>query len=115
MPKSKLTMKQKKFADKYLETGSKTEAYLATYKTKGNKATIQPEATKTTNKPQVKEYIEDKLSMAKTIIEDLANNAKNEQVRLQAARDIADRIEGKPVQRQINANTDTDKQYRWAE
>lgn len=111
----RLTKKEKEFADRVLETGSQRQAYLQTYDTKGHIPTVDPNASRIASKEHVANYLEAKLETAKSIIENLALNASNEAVRLQAAKDMADRIEGKPVQRQINANADSDKTYKWAE
>jgi len=111
----KLTKKQKDFADKLLETGDQRQAYIEAYDTNGNIQTVDPEASKTTRKPQVQAYLDQQVSMAKNIIADLAQNASNEAVRLQAAKDMIDRAEGKPIQRNMNANADSDKTYSWAE
>lgn len=110
----KLTPKQKKFADKYLENGNATQAAVESYNVK-SRDVARKVGSENLTKPDIEAYLQNKLEMAKNIIEDLAQNADSDVVRLQAAKDIADRIEGKPVQRQINANTDTNKEYRWAE
>lgn len=112
----RLTPKEKKFADEIINGTQQREAYKKAYNVKTkNLKTIDPNASRIASKKQVELYLANKVNNAKTIIEKLAESANNEAVRLQAAKDIIDRAEGKPVQRQINANTDTDKQYRWAE
>lgn len=110
----RLTKKQKEFADKYVDTGNATKSALQAYDTEDYQtaATIANENMK---KPEIVAYMENHADRARSIIADLAENAQNENVKLQAAREILDRTEGKPVQRQINANADTDKQYKWAE
>lgn len=114
--KPKLTPKQKKFADTYLETGKVRESYAIAYESKGKKETQEVNASRILRKDQVQAYLADHVEMARSVIVEIAQSKKSkDNDRLQAAKDILDRTEGKPVQRQINANTDTDKQYRWAE
>lgn len=60
--KPKLTVKQKKFADEYIKTGSATEAYKSAYAVKSmSKASINTEAVRTLRKPPVKSYVESKM------------------------------------------------------
>jgi phage terminase small subunit len=55
-----LTFKQKKFADKYLETGNGTQSALATYDT--NSEVARRIATENLSKPVVEDYIVSKLT-----------------------------------------------------
>lgn len=112
----RLTKKQKDFADKYLETGKLTDSYIEVYDHNGKRETAEVEASRTLRLPQVQNYTEEHIAMAKSVIAEIASNSDNKPSdRLAAARDILNRTEGMPVQRNINANTDTDKEYRWAE
>lgn len=109
-----ITPKQKKFADAYLKTGNASQAAREAYSVSTpNAAAVQ--GSRVLRKDNVKEYIEDHVIMARQIISELAQSSQQDAVRLQAAKDILDRAEGKAVQRQINANTDTEKTYGWAE
>ena len=55
----KLTIKQKAFADYYIELGNATEAYIkAGYK---NYKSAGVEANKTLNNPKIKEYIDERM------------------------------------------------------
>lgn len=111
----KLTPKQKKFADKYLETGNATKAAKEVYSVvTDNAAAVQ--GSRVLRNDKIQTYLERHAELARNVIVEIAKNTKaKDNDRLQAAKDILDRTEGKPVQRQINANADTDKQYRWAE
>lgn len=57
-----LTIKQRKFVEEYVKTGDKTVAYKEAYDTKGNLSTIQPEAVRTANIPQVRNAIDEALA-----------------------------------------------------
>ncbi len=58
MPKTKgLTPKQAKFVKGIVEGKTQAEAYIEAYDTKGHLPTVEAEASKTTNKPQVKQAI----------------------------------------------------------
>ena len=86
----KLTKKQKEFADEFLETGNKTQSALKTYNTTDYK-TASVIGSENLDKPSIIKYIQSRSSMAISNIEKLANNAKNETVRLNANKDILDR------------------------
>lgn len=62
MAKQVITVKQKKFADEYIEIGNATEAYKRAYYTKNmSKDTINTEAKRTLRKPPVKDYIDQRM------------------------------------------------------
>lgn len=56
--KPKLTRKQAEFVKGIAEGKTQAEAYIKAYDTKGHLPTVEPEATRTANKPQVKAAIE---------------------------------------------------------
>jgi len=103
----KLTKKQKAFADEYIETGHKTNSALKAYDTEdySTAATIGSENMK---KHEIQVYLDEHVEMAKLNIVKLANNAENENVRLNANKDIIDRNKGKSPQG-IDITTDGDK------
>ena len=62
MSKPKLTIKQKKFANEFIEIGNATEAYKSAYSTKRmSDETISTEAKRTLRKPPVKDYIDQRM------------------------------------------------------
>lgn len=56
----KLTQKQKAFADYYIELGNATEAYKKAYNCK-NSGTARTEGSKNLSKPNIKNYIDEKI------------------------------------------------------
>jgi phage terminase small subunit len=91
-----LTQKQKKFADKYLETGNGTMAAKEAY-TKSNDNCAAVEASRTLRKDKIQEYLANKADRASQVIFELLESAQNETVRLNAGKDILDRAGFKPV------------------
>lgn len=119
MPKrnTPLTTKEKKFADGIVKGKGQRQAYVEAYNVKTkNLNTIDPNASRIARKKQVSEYLKKHVTDAKTLLYELMqDDSVKPETRAQIANSLIDRVEGKPVQRQINANTDTDKEYRWAE
>lgn len=88
---STLTLKEKRFADKYLETGNKTEAIVAAgYKVKDRKI-ASAMGSQNYAKLSVREYIESQSKGAMSRIVEMSINANTEQVKLAANKDILDR------------------------
>ena len=85
----KLTPKQEGFVKDYLETKNGTEAAIKNYDT--DRVTAASIAWENLRKPQIIQALQDASSIAKDSIIDLAQGAKNENVRLQASKDILDR------------------------
>lgn len=113
--KGKLTPKQKKFADKYLETGNGTEAVIqAGYNLGGKNGSKTPEqatevassiAHENLSKPDIVLYLDEHVQMAKNVITEIAQDKENKSSdRISAAKDILDRTVGKPKER-IEQNT----------
>jgi Terminase small subunit len=105
-PKRKITYKQKKFVEKYVELGGNaTQAALAAFDIKDNNlVTAGGVGYEYLNKPQVRELLE---SYAVPIVEHvrtLATNARSEYVQLEASRDILDRAGYKAVERVENVS-----------
>lgn len=93
-----LTKKEKGFADEYLETGNGVQAALNHYDTT-NYDSAGVIAHRTLKKAKIQEYLEDHAEGAISRIIDLSKDAKNENVKLMANKDIADRGGFKPVER----------------
>lgn len=99
MAKGKLTPKQKKFADKYLETGNGTRSALAAYDTEDYQ-TAASIAEENLRKPEIIVYLDKHVEMAKSVITEIAQNKENKPSdRISAAKDILDRTVGKPKER----------------
>ena len=112
---AKLTKKQKDFADKYLETGNGTKAALEVYDTDDNN-TAGVIGYENLRKPKIIAYTEEHVATAKSLLYELMNDKSvKPETRAQIASSLIDRIEGKAVQRNINANAETEKEYKWAE
>lgn len=96
----KLTEKQKRFADYYIETGNATEAYKRVYKSK-NDNTAAKEGFKLLNNPKITPYIEERnkqlddsrIAGMKEVKEFWTNTMRNEEAehkdRLKASEYIA--------------------------
>jgi phage terminase small subunit len=103
----KLTTKQKRFADKYLETGNGTQSALASYDTTSPK-TASVIAVENLAKPSVRDYIESQAPAAMSRIVELSITAENETVKLNANKDILDRAGYKPVEKSMTLNLNAD-------
>lgn len=113
----KLTTKEKKFADGILEGKPKYKAALDAYdiQSKHEVGTASAIAAENLQKPRIVKYLEENGHGAATRIVKLSKSAKNETVRLNANKDILDRV-GIGVQKQntivpiqINFNEDRDE------
>ena len=62
----KLTEKQKRFADYYIETGNATEAYKKAYNCK-NDVTARTNANKNLQKPTIRQYIDELMASKDSI------------------------------------------------
>ena len=109
MPWSKLTRKQKAFADEYLKTGNGTQAAIKTYKiTSKNKVwTASSLANQNLKKVDVLAYIKENASIAASVIMELVQDKKTPAaVRLWASKDVLDRAWYKPIEKtqELNLN-----------
>lgn len=93
-----LTLKQKRFVDKYIETGNATESAMQAYQL-NNRKSAKAIGSQNLSKLYLKHTIEEKLTNVKGVIYWLALEAEKEDIRLRASQDILDRTEGKAVQR----------------
>lgn len=114
-----LTKKQKAFADELLETGNGTESALKTYDTE-LETTAASIASENIRKPKIIEYMQQKSPAAASMIFKLSQGAKNENVKLQASKDILDRSGFKaldpiaPIFNQFNFNNLNDDELKRA-
>lgn len=86
----KITHKQRKFADSYLQHGNGTQAVLAVYDTT-DPAVAAPMASENLSKPNVRQYLEDRAHVAASIVFQLANHGESDNIKLAASKDILDR------------------------
>jgi len=98
---AKLTHKQKKFANHYIETGNGTQSALKAYDTK-SEIVAASIGTENLRKPKVIEYLESKAENAAIRVVELSNQGENLNVALGASRDILDRAGYKPVEKSVN-------------
>lgn len=107
---TKLTKKEKKFANKFIDTGNGTQSALEVYDTESEN-TAAVIAHRTLRKDKIQEYIADHAEKAESKIFQLSQKAKSEMVSLVASKDIMDRAGFKPVDRSesksVNLNIDT--------
>ena len=98
----KLTDKQKAFADDRLENPktSRTESAMKTYNTL-DKKTGAVIASRNMSNVNILVYMNKHQEKAQENIIDLADNAKNESVKLKANVDILDRVHGRSVARTV--------------
>ena len=106
MPWSKLTRKQKAFADEYLKTGNGTHSAKKAYNIKKKSDTVAAViATENIRKPNVLEYLKENASIAASVIMDLVQNEETPAaVRLGASKDVLDRAGYKPIERTQDVN-----------
>lgn len=96
----KLTKKQANFVSELLgdKKISATEAASRTYAVK-NRQVAEVIAHENLRKPQVLAHLEANSERAERKIVELMSSAKKEEVQIQAAKDILDRVHGKATQR----------------
>lgn len=100
---SKLTKKQKEFAQTYIETGNRTQSALKVYDTEDymTAANIGSENLK---KPKVIAYLESKADRAAERVVELSEQEEQLPVALGASKDILDRAGYKPTEKSLNLN-----------
>lgn len=104
------TMKQKKFADKYLETGNGRQSVMGVYDVKSPEV-ADSIASENLRKPKVIEYLESKAEKVSENMVKLALNAGSESVQFQASKDILDRAGYKPVEKSQSLNLNIDVEF----
>ena len=97
----KLTPKQKKFADGLLEGKTQTQAVLDACDI-DDVDSASTRGSKMIRNDRVIEYLKSKSYMAAARIEELAESAKNENVKLSANKDILDRAGYKVADVQVD-------------
>jgi phage terminase small subunit len=98
-----ITPKQKKFADLILDGKPKVQAALAAYDTKDYK-TASVIGAENFEKPRVLEYLAQHAEAVASNMVKLALTAKNQQVQVNAGKDVLDRAGYKPVDKSQNQN-----------
>lgn len=86
-----LTLKEKRFAEKYMETGNATEATVAAGYNVKSRNVAKNIGSENLSKPDIRAYIQEMASGAASRIVEMSMNAENETVRLSANKDILDR------------------------
>ena len=94
---NKLSPRQVKFAEKYLESGNATQAVIDAGYSAPNRKVAQVQGSKLLKNESVWALIENSAEQAQGNMVKLANGAKNESVRLGANKDILDRAGFAPV------------------
>ena len=92
----KPTLKQKGFVADYIKTKNRTKAALNNYDT-DDYMTAAAIGSENLKKPQILKMIDDAMEGAQNSIIELSQKAKNENVKLNASKDILDRGGLKPV------------------
>lgn len=91
------TLKQKEFVKEYLDSGNGTQSALKVYDTKDPNV-AGAIASENLRKPKIRQMIEDACETAFSTVFALAVGAENENVRLNASKDILDRGGLKPIE-----------------
>lgn len=106
IPWSKLTRKQKIFADEYLKTGNGTQSAKKAYNIKKKEwTTARAIGSENLTKPNVLEYLKENASIAASVIMELVQNEETPAaVRLGASKDVLDRAGYKPIERTQDVN-----------
>lgn len=101
----RLTQKEKKFADTFIDTGNGTKSALVAYDTE-DENTAAVIASRTLSKDKVQNYIHSKAEKAAEIVFTIAQHGDSDGVRLAASKDILDRAGFKPTEKQVTINVD---------
>ena len=99
-----MTPKQKKFVEKYIETGNGTKSVLEVYDTKSENVAANI-ASENLRKPKVQAYLEEKSERAAQRVFELMEQDENRNVALGASKDILDRAGLKPIE-EIKINSE---------
>lgn len=110
----RFSVKQKNFADRFLETGNGVQSILETYNTTDYK-TAGVMACENLKKPIIIEYMNSKAMDAASVIVELSQHSDNDNVRLNASKDILDRSGFKPVEKTQNINMNIQSNFKISE
>lgn len=110
----RFSVKQKNFADRFLETGNGVQSILETYNTTDYK-TAGVMACENLKKPIIIEYMKSKAMDAASVIVELSQHSDNDNVRLNASKDILDRSGFKPVEKTQNINMNIQSNFKISE
>lgn len=100
-----ITKKQKKFADKYIETGNGAQAARETYDVSTDES-ARAIASQNLTKPPIQEYLQSKAEIAASIVFQIAQFGESDDVKLKASKDILDRAGYKAAEKHINVNVE---------
>lgn len=103
-----ITPKQKKFADRYIETGNGVQSIKAAYVV-ANDNTAAVMASENLVKPNVQEYIQSNAELAANEIVRIVKHGESDDVRLKASKDILDRAGHKAVDKSIVVNIEVEQ------
>ncbi len=103
----KITIKQRRFADEYVQTGNGRQSALAVYDT-DSPETAAVIASENLTKPNVIEYIQGQAAFASLRIRELAAQDEHLPTALNAAKDILDRAGVKPLEVTMNISGTVD-------
>lgn len=109
-----ITPKQKKFADKYIETGNGSLAVKETYDVSTDES-ARAIASQNLTKPNVQEYLQSKAEIAASEVFRIVQHGESDDVRLKASKDILDRAGFKAIDRSISMVVEVEASPRIAE
>lgn len=98
-----ITKKQKEFADEYLQTGNATQSALKVYDT-DSLDVAKSIGSENLTKPNVEKYLQEKSLKAAEVINEIMIHGENDNVRLNAAKDVLDRAGFKATEKHLNIN-----------
>lgn len=98
-----ITPKQKKFAQKYIETGNGALAARETYDVSTDES-ARAIASQNLTKPSVQEYLQSRAEKAAAMVYEISQHGESDDVKLKASKDILDRAGYKAVDKSIVLN-----------
>lgn len=104
---ARLTQKQNKFADRYIETGNGVQSALEVYDTE-DYSTAGVIAHENLKKPKIQEYLTSKAERAAEIVFSIAEHGESDEVRLKASKDILDRAGYKAIEKSVTISVEVE-------